>query len=96
MIFLPHFIVNKKQQEQHGSWIDKIASLRPEHNRWLIGAIVILTVVFFYFANRVSFEPDMTRMNYMNASLKDAEAKLNKITAYSLNQLSRYGRKNIE
>ncbi|MBS1609573.1 MAG: MMPL family transporter, partial [Bacteroidetes bacterium] len=84
LIFLPHFILNKKQTIRHESWIDKFASLRPEHNQWLIGVIAILTIVFFFFINRVKFEPDMTRMNYMNAQLKSAEEKLNKITAYSL------------
>ncbi|MBS1573738.1 MAG: glycerol acyltransferase, partial [Bacteroidetes bacterium] len=84
LIFLPHFILNKKQTIHHESWIDKFASLRPEHNQWLIGVIAVLTIVFFFFINRVKFEPDMTRMNYMNAQLKNAEEKLNKITAYSL------------
>ncbi|MGC4038907.1 MAG: 1-acyl-sn-glycerol-3-phosphate acyltransferase [Chitinophagaceae bacterium] len=84
LIFLPHFIVNKKQLVQQESWIDKVASLRPEHNKWLIGVIAILTVFFFFFINRVRFEPDMTRMNYMTDDLKNAEEKLNKITAYSL------------
>ncbi|MBS1734982.1 MAG: MMPL family transporter, partial [Bacteroidetes bacterium] len=84
LIFLPHFILNKKQTIRHESWIDKFASLRPEHNQWLIGVIAILTIVFFFFIKRVKFEPDMTRMNYMNAQLKSAEEKLNKITAYSL------------
>jgi uncharacterized protein len=84
LIFLPHFISNKKQSVRHKSWIDKVASLRPEHNQWLIGIIAVFTIVFFFFINRVKFEPDMTRMNYMNARLKKAEDELNKITAYSL------------
>ena len=84
LIFLPHFIVSKKRPEQKESWIDKVASLRPEHNKWLIGLIAILTVVFFFYIDKVRFEPDMTRMNYMSESLKKAEDKLNKITAYSL------------
>ncbi len=84
LIFLPHFIVSKKQPEQKESWIDKAASLRPEHNKWLIGLIAVLTVVFSFYINKVRFEPDMTRMNYMSESLKKAEDKLNKITAYSL------------
>lgn len=84
LIFLPHFILNKKQTVHRESWIDKLASLRPEHNPWLIGMIAVLTLIFFLFINRVKFEPDMTRMNYMNTGLKSAEDKLNKITAYSL------------
>ncbi|MES1214371.1 MAG: 1-acyl-sn-glycerol-3-phosphate acyltransferase [Bacteroidota bacterium] len=84
LIFLPHFIESKKQKVQQDSWIDKIAELRPEYNKWLIGLIAALTVVFFFYANDVRFEPDMMRMNYMPAPLQKAEDQLNKITDYSL------------
>ena len=84
LIFLPHFIESGKQKVQQDSWIDKIAELRPEYNKWLIGLIAVLTIVFFFFAYDVRFEPDMMRMNYMPAQLKKAEDQLNKITAYSL------------
>ncbi|MBL7763322.1 MAG: 1-acyl-sn-glycerol-3-phosphate acyltransferase [Chitinophagaceae bacterium] len=84
LIFLPHFIETKKQNAHHSSWIDKIASLNPEHNKWLVGLIAVLTVVFFFFAGKVRFEPDMMQMNYMPADLKKAENKLNRITDYSL------------
>ena len=37
LIFLPHFIASKKEKATHAgdefSWIDRIASLRPEYSK---------------------------------------------------------------
>jgi 1-acyl-sn-glycerol-3-phosphate acyltransferase len=87
LIFLPHFIATKKEQTSHVaelSWIDRIASYKPEYNKYIVAAIVVLTIVFSFTARRVSFESDMTRMNYMPDKLKVAEAKLNSINKYAL------------
>lgn len=84
LIFLPHFIETKKQNVHHHSWLDKVAALNPEHNKWLVGLIAVLTIIFFFFVGKVRFEPDMMQMNYMPAHLKKAEDKLNRITDYSL------------
>ncbi|MFT3750866.1 MAG: 1-acyl-sn-glycerol-3-phosphate acyltransferase [Agriterribacter sp.] len=82
LIFLPHFI--RKHKEKHNkenehSWIDKLATLRPEHNKYIIAGIVLLTIVFAFAAQKVGFETDLNNMNYMPATLKQAEQKLNAI-----------------
>ncbi|MBS1935887.1 MAG: MMPL family transporter, partial [Bacteroidetes bacterium] len=88
LIFLPHLIASKKEQQKHipreNSWIDKLASYRPEYNKYLVVVILILTVVFFYTAQNVGFENDLASMNYMPEKLKQAQAKLNTINAFSL------------
>ena len=89
LIFLPHLIASKKEQQNHivqnkESWIDKLSAYRPEHNKWIVIIIVILTGVFFYTAQSVGFESDLTKMNYMPPKLKLAEKKLNTINAFSL------------
>jgi uncharacterized protein len=88
LIFLPHLIVSKDEEKRTAtptlSWIDKLAGWRPEHNKILIGLIILLTFVFGYTARYVSFEPDMLRMNFMSDRLKKADTSLNKINAYSL------------
>lgn len=88
LIFLPHFIgigqSAKKAATHKESWIDKLALLKPEYNKWLIGLIFLLTIVFFFFYKKVQFEPDMTSLNYMSAKLKAAENRLNAISGYSL------------
>ena len=88
LIFLPHLIASAKEERQaitpKHSWIDKIASWHLERNKLVLAVIVVLTIVFAYTANRVSFQPDMMRMNFMSDKLKEADASLNKINAYSL------------
>ncbi|MEO6548364.1 MAG: 1-acyl-sn-glycerol-3-phosphate acyltransferase [Ferruginibacter sp.] len=88
LIFLPHFIASKKEQGEHValevSWVDKIASYRPEYNRYIVLIILLLTVFFAFTARNVSFESDLERMNYMPAKLKGSEYALNKINDYAV------------
>ena len=88
LIFLPHFIAGKKEQVTHAvqefSWIDKIASLRPEYNKYLVIIIFGLTIFFAFWAGKVGFESDLQNMNYMNSKLKASEKKLNQINQYAL------------
>lgn len=88
LIFLPHFIrlskKNPKVDAVSHSWIDWLATLRPDHNRYIIGAILLLTVVFAVVAQYVGFETDLNNMNYMPERLKEAEQKLNKINEAAL------------
>ncbi|MFZ1305962.1 MAG: 1-acyl-sn-glycerol-3-phosphate acyltransferase, partial [Ferruginibacter sp.] len=88
LIFLPHFIAGKKEQVAHAvqefSWIDKIASLRPEYNKYLVIIILGLTIFFAFWAGKVGFESDLQNMNYMSSKLKASEKKLNQINQYAL------------
>jgi len=88
LIFLPHLIVSPAEERRTAppkpSWIDKVAGWRPEHNKIIIAAIVLLTLVFAYTAQFVKFEPDMMRMNFMSERLKKADTSISKINTYSL------------
>ncbi len=88
LIFLPHFIVSKKDGSAHTtptfSWIDKIAALRPEYNKYLVLVIFALTIFFAFKAGKVGFETDLQHMNYMSSKLKESEKKLNHINQYAL------------
>ncbi|MEO7306997.1 MAG: 1-acyl-sn-glycerol-3-phosphate acyltransferase, partial [Ferruginibacter sp.] len=88
LIFLPHFIAGKKEKAAHVatefSWIDKIASLKPEYNKLLVLAIFGLTIVFAFWVGKAGFESDLQNMNFMSSKLKDSEKKLNRINQYAL------------
>jgi 1-acyl-sn-glycerol-3-phosphate acyltransferase len=88
LIFLPHFIASRKEQSPQGakgfSWIEKIAGLRPDYNKYLVLLILLLTAFFGYWARHVGFESDLQHMNYMSEKLKQSEKKLNKINEYAL------------
>ena len=89
LIFLPHWIEgNKKAIEHHEhehiapSWIDKIAEYKPEKNKYLVGGVFALTIVFLFTAKNVSIETDMMRMNYMEPKLMESEKKFNAINSF--------------
>ena len=86
LVFLPHWIVighrPGKISSHENNWLDKLSAYKPEKNKYLVGAIFLLTIVFFYTARNVSFESDMMRMNYMTPQLKAAEAHLNGVNTY--------------
>ncbi len=89
LIFLPHFIAPGKERANHHiirdiSWIDKIASWRPEYNKYLVLIIFLLTIPLAYWSSAVSFEPDLQKMNFMSAELHRSEEKLNRINQYAL------------
>ncbi|HEX2684135.1 MAG TPA: 1-acyl-sn-glycerol-3-phosphate acyltransferase, partial [Ferruginibacter sp.] len=88
LIFLPHFIAGKKEQSTHVatefSWIDRIASLKPEYNKYLVLSILVLTIIFAFWAGKAGFETDLQNMNFMSGKLKDAEKNLNRVNQYAL------------
>jgi uncharacterized protein len=93
LIFLPHLISDSTDEKNSGesterdSWILRLAVYHPEKNKWLVGAIFVLTIVFALFVNRVGFDQDMMHLNYMPENLKKAESTLNTINAYGLRSL---------
>ncbi|HNF43481.1 MAG TPA: MMPL family transporter, partial [Ferruginibacter sp.] len=87
LIFLPHFITSAKEEAVHAvpefSWIDRIASFRPEYNKYLVLIIFVLTIVFAFWAGKAGFESDLQHMNFMGRELKASEKKLNDINQYA-------------
>ncbi|PUZ25139.1 glycerol acyltransferase [Chitinophaga parva] len=90
LIFLPHWIVMGRQEkpvahahEEEHNWLDQLSAYHPEKNKYLVGVIFLLTIVFFFTSGRVGFESDMMRMNFMTPALQKAEKQLNDINAYT-------------
>ncbi len=84
LVFLPHFIRSDKNLVVKSSWLDTLSSVRLESNKWLVAAIIVITIVLYPFARKVGFEPDMMQLNYMSPGLKQAEAKMNSISGAAL------------
>ncbi|GAO42102.1 trifunctional MMPL family transporter/lysophospholipid acyltransferase/class I SAM-dependent methyltransferase [Flavihumibacter petaseus] len=66
------------------SWLDRFSNIRFETNKWLVFTILVLTVFFGCFISRVTFEPDLNRMNYMSDSLRSAQDHVNQLNAFAL------------
>jgi uncharacterized protein len=85
LIFLPHLIesfVSATQLDKNDrvtkskSFILKLIQIQPEKNKLFIGCIAALTLVFVYFSNDVSFDSDLSKINYMSDELRSAENAL--------------------
>ena len=94
LIFLPHWIADRKREEMidadprhHHGWLDKLSEFHPERNKYLVGGIFLLTILFLFTARNVSFESDMMRMNYTSLKLQESERKMNTAISYTAQML---------
>lgn len=78
LLYLPHFL-HGLQDIKEGRVlrvIEKINAYSYDRNKWLVGGILLLTVVCFFFSFKVRFNNDMMALNYEPPHLKAAEARL--------------------
>ena len=90
LIILPQIIdkTSKKQILEKNyleNFLDKITHFEFDKNKPVLIAFTIITFVMILFANKVEFEGDMMKMNYMTEDLKEAEANLKNINNFTQN-----------
>lgn len=87
LVFLPQLISKERSARNPNhktGWIDRLAAYRLESNRKLVIGILLLTIFFSFFINKVGFEPDMNKMNFMSDKLRKAEQEVNRLNAFAL------------
>jgi 1-acyl-sn-glycerol-3-phosphate acyltransferase len=77
------FKADDENIEHKQSWIDKFTAYRFDKNRVIVITSFILTIVFFVFANNVSFESDMNKMSFMSEKTKQAERNLDVVNNFA-------------
>ena len=68
LVFMPHFLGKRflnTENYKPNKIIEKIISFEIEKNRDIIAFILLLTVLFFIFSFKTSFETNMHAINYM-------------------------------
>ncbi len=55
--------------------VDKINLEPSKHSKLVASSILIITIVFFFFASKIEFESDLNKINYYPKQLKEAEIK---------------------
>ncbi len=78
LVFLPHFI---KKTEGYGDrallkWIEKVNGKSYENHKWLVAALAVITVVCLFFYKDVSFDSDMSNINFMPEHIVKAETRM--------------------
>ena len=90
LIILPQIIdKNRKTHIQEKNYLenflDRVTRFNFDKNKPILIAFTIFTFVMIIYANRVGFEGDMMKMNYMSEDLKTAETNLKNINDFTKN-----------
>ena len=65
LLYLPHYIVVKRQEEHKSRVLDWLSELCPERSKAFVGGVVVVTLVLGWFSFRTGFDTDMSHINYM-------------------------------
>ena len=78
LIYLPHFLKGQADVKQGRVLriIEKINAYSYEKNKWLVGGILLITVICFFTSQKVGFNNDMMSLNYEPQHLKQSVEKL--------------------
>jgi 1-acyl-sn-glycerol-3-phosphate acyltransferase len=90
LIILPHFLTRKMLSEktpQRFTFIDKLAAIPYEKNKWLIIGLVFLCMVSIWFSQKVGFEKNMSSLSFVTPRLAKAESDLDRISSYKLKNI---------
>ena len=92
LIFLPHQVsVPKKVEEakvkdgglvaRGNRLLDRISQIRLENKSWLVGIVIILTLVLGWFSFQVEFDSNLANINYMTDEQRADMDYFQKLTA---------------
>ena len=78
LIYLPHFLKGQADVKQGRVLriIEKINAYSYEKNKWLVGGILLITIISLFTSQKVGFNNDMMNLNYEPQHLKQSEEKL--------------------
>jgi uncharacterized protein len=81
LIFLPHFCSKKTDKHKEESkWLGKLSDYRFEKNKYILLFVLVLTIIFSIFSPKVSFDSDMSKLNYMTADQRKSFKELSDFT----------------
>ncbi len=67
IVFLPQMMTSSSPVVSRKSYFTILTTWQPEKSNWLVGLCLLLTVVFGYFSRDLSFDANMSHINYMTA-----------------------------
>ena len=81
VIFLPHWVGEKQYKSRESGWLVKWSNMKMEEKNWVVWAVVVATIVLFFFSQRVKFSGDFNKINYMTTRQKADMEEFNNHTA---------------
>lgn len=76
LLMIPHLYKPSKADSTQNSIVDKMAGFSFHSNKILLGISFLLIVISFFTYGRVSFDDDLSKINFIPTELRDAEQKL--------------------
>ena len=87
LIFIPQAYKGTSEKTSKTSFIDKMASYDFHKNKILIGSIIVLLVLSAFTYHRVTFNKDISKLNFQPEYITSAEAALDKLINISSKSL---------
>lgn len=82
LIFLPHFLTPEASAAKSKTlrFIERVSGYDYSRNRWVVAALVLLTVVCLFRFNDVTFDVDMTKLNYQGDTyIEQSKVKMEEV-----------------
>ena len=76
LIFLPHLLGQHYPGKDRQLAFRRMAEFRPEMHGLIMVAVVVLTIVFYHFSGRTSFDTNMHHINYMTEEQRNTFQQL--------------------
>ncbi|MGV8813721.1 MAG: MMPL family transporter [Gelidibacter sp.] len=87
LIFIPQAYKGTSRNTSKTSFIDKVAAYQYHKNKILIGSIVAFLILSAFTYHRVTFNKDISKLNFQPEAIKSAEAALDKLINISSKSL---------
>lgn len=71
LVYLPHFVKPKRSRESSSRILDALARFSPENHRGIVLASVAVTAVLAVFSFNVSFDSNLSNINYMTKTQRE-------------------------
>jgi uncharacterized protein len=85
LLILPHLF--KKPQKSSENFIHKLSNFPFEKNKFLLIITLFGVLISFFVANKVKFDNDISKLNFMSEKSKLVEKNLNDILSFSKQSL---------
>ncbi|MEI8202517.1 MAG: 1-acyl-sn-glycerol-3-phosphate acyltransferase [Bacteroidota bacterium] len=79
LFLLPHFLKNRKTAKEKLIETENMKSINWFNGRWAYLFVLLITLFSAWFIQKVEFESDLNKMNYLSDDLKQYEAHIEKI-----------------
>lgn len=86
-VLIPKKIYTKFSHKHKNTFFDRFTHYEFEKNKILAYAVVLLSIVFLFFAKNVRFNSDISSLNYLSEELKIAEKNIEKISTATLSSV---------